>query len=168
MCVWVCVSSCSHVHKHETRSNLQRPRMKLHGCWAFGWALHLHCMHDTSRKDSASTIEMVAQMIEEVYAICQRTGRKCPTQLMLCLDNTVRENKNSNLISYMNWLCRQPFQMLLTGILAEIPHPRTDWLLGLNWTRANACLLARNCLTHGGRTCMRSWLADQIFGVLCR
>ena len=39
------------------RSKLQKPRMKLHGAWNFGFTLDLHCIDE---------IEILAQSIQRV------------------------------------------------------------------------------------------------------
>lgn len=46
------------------RSKLQKPRMKLHGCWAFGFTLQLWCLDETSKHDSACIIEILARTIQ--------------------------------------------------------------------------------------------------------
>ena len=46
------------------RSKLQKPRMKLHGAWNYGYSLDLHCIDETSRHDSSCIIEILAQSIQ--------------------------------------------------------------------------------------------------------
>ena len=53
------------------------------GCWAHGYAIHFHVMHETSKKDSAATIQMLAEMIEEVARLCSQRNRSMPTQLLI-------------------------------------------------------------------------------------
>lgn len=48
------------------RSKLQKPRMKLHGCWAFGYTLQLFCLDDTSKHDATCIIEILALTIQKV------------------------------------------------------------------------------------------------------
>lgn len=40
--------------------------MKLHGAWAFGWALDLHVVDEPVKKDSAFVIETIALALEKV------------------------------------------------------------------------------------------------------
>lgn len=48
------------------RSKLQKPRMKLHGAWNFGFSLDLHCIDETNKHDSSCIIEILAQSIQRV------------------------------------------------------------------------------------------------------
>ena len=67
------------------RSNKQKPRMKLHGAWAFNWALHLHILDEPVMKDSSSTIEMLAQLIEDVVKQAAARGVAMPSHLLVCV-----------------------------------------------------------------------------------
>ena len=46
------------------RSKLQKPRMKLHGCWIFGYTLDLHCIDETNKHDAACIIEIICQGVQ--------------------------------------------------------------------------------------------------------
>jgi hypothetical protein len=48
------------------RSKLQKPRMKLHGAWNFGFSLDLHCIDETNKHDSSCIIKILAQSIQRV------------------------------------------------------------------------------------------------------
>ena len=48
----------------KARSKLQKPRMKLHGCWMFGFSLDLHCIDETAKHDAACIIEIVSQGVQ--------------------------------------------------------------------------------------------------------
>ena len=47
------------------RSKYQRPRLKVHGAWAFGFCLNIFVMDDPSRHDSSAIIEILAITIED-------------------------------------------------------------------------------------------------------
>ena len=57
----------------SARSKLQKPRMKLHGAWFFGYCLDLHCIDETNKHDAACIIEVISQGSSEslvgVYCI---------------------------------------------------------------------------------------------------
>ena len=48
------------------RAKLQKPRMKLHGCWIFGYCLDLYCIDETSKHDASCMIEILSQSIQRV------------------------------------------------------------------------------------------------------
>jgi len=47
------------------REKHQRPRVKVHGAWAFGYTLNVYVMDEPSPHDSSAIIEIVAATIED-------------------------------------------------------------------------------------------------------
>ena len=74
------------------RSKHQRPRLKIHGVWAYGYVVNISVMDESSRHDSSAIIEMVSQTIEDeswfmflwtlflkptFWLVCQPTSMPC-------------------------------------------------------------------------------------------
>ena len=49
-----------------TRSKHQRPRVKVHGAWAFGYTANVFIMDESARHDSSCILEILTQTIEDV------------------------------------------------------------------------------------------------------
>ena len=49
----------------DLRSKHQRPRLKVHGVWAYGYIVNISVMDEVSRHDSSCIIEMISQTIED-------------------------------------------------------------------------------------------------------
>lgn len=49
----------------DLRAKHQRPRLKIHGVWAYGFTVSICVMDEPARHDSSAIIEMVAQCIED-------------------------------------------------------------------------------------------------------
>ena len=64
------VSSCAkcliHSPDWQLRAKHQRPRVKVHGAWAFGYTLNVYVLDDSAPHDSSAIIEIVAATIEDV------------------------------------------------------------------------------------------------------
>lgn len=78
------------------RAKYQRPRLKVHGAWAFGYQLSVAVMDETARHDSSSIIEILATTVEdaawnpigfetllEVMRIAREERRPIPTCLLI-------------------------------------------------------------------------------------
>lgn len=48
------------------RGRHERPRLKVHGAWAFGRFLNIFLMDDVARHDSSTVIEMISLTLEAV------------------------------------------------------------------------------------------------------
>ena len=72
-------------------SKLQRPKIKIHGCWAFGHTLQLALLEETQQSGSAMVQELLMICIEKVMAQCRSRGEVCPDTLCVIGDNTVKE-----------------------------------------------------------------------------
>lgn len=48
------------------RGRHERPRLKVHGAWAFGHYLNIYLMDDVAKHDSSSVIEMISRTLEDV------------------------------------------------------------------------------------------------------
>ncbi len=110
-----------------------RPRMKLHGCWVFGWTLELRVLDETARHDSACIIEIVSQALERVAVISVQTGRTMPHTLVIISDNTVREAKNQHVFKQMAHLLSK-HKVRLVGVFflrAHHTHDCIDQLWGI-------------------------------------
>lgn len=56
------------------RDKHQRPRLKVHGAWAFGYCLNIFTIHDNGKHNSSCIIEILAQTLEEVFWMHRRVG----------------------------------------------------------------------------------------------
>lgn len=50
---------------NQLRAKYHRPRLKVHGVWAFGYTLSIYCMDDVARHNSSCIIEVVARTLQE-------------------------------------------------------------------------------------------------------
>ena len=50
----------------QLRAKHQRPRVKVHGAWAFGYTLNVYVLDECAAHDSSAIIEIVAATIEDV------------------------------------------------------------------------------------------------------
>ncbi|CAK9073825.1 unnamed protein product [Durusdinium trenchii] len=79
----------------------QRPRLKVHGVWCYGYTLNISILDDCSRHDSSAIIEMISQAVEDVSWLCQGVFVFNKTSTYQA-DNTVREAKNQYLLTYIH------------------------------------------------------------------
>ena len=80
-------------------SKLVRPRLAIHGCWAFNVCLRVGVLDETHPHDSSTVLELLLQTIEDAVRIFKERGQKVPDTLVLVGDNTVRELKNQYVLS---------------------------------------------------------------------
>lgn len=50
----------------DPRQKYQRPRLKIHGAWAFGYTLNVFIMDENAKHDSSSILEILTQTVEDV------------------------------------------------------------------------------------------------------
>ena len=72
-----------------------RPRLKVHGAWAFGWCVRIFVLDDPARHNSSCICQVIAETIEEARAqLSLRTvsqvmkmaaERGCPPPDCLCI-----------------------------------------------------------------------------------
>ena len=94
-------------------SKMQRPRLKIHGAWAFGYCLRIAVLDETCYHDSSLVTEVLAMTLEDVMRICDERGWAHPETAVIVGDNTVRELKNSYNMSYIsNLVVKDKFKSL--------------------------------------------------------
>ena len=110
-----------------------RPRLTLHGVWAFGRTLQLRVLDEPTRHDSSCIVEAIAHTLEEVFAEVERTQQPRPTSLVLMGDNTVRELKNQFCFLYgANLLARNKLRHISFLFMRKShTHDRIDQLWGI-------------------------------------
>ncbi|CAJ1406435.1 unnamed protein product [Effrenium voratum] len=110
-----------------------RPRLTLHGVWAFGRTLQLRVLDEPTRHDSSCIVEAIAHTLEEVFAEVERTQQPRPTSLVLMGDNTVRELKNQFCFLYgANLLARNKLRHISFLFMRKShTHDRVDQLWGI-------------------------------------
>ena len=85
-------------------SKLRRPRLKVHGCWAFNYCLRIAILEETTQHGSSMVTEIIGHTLEDVARISRERGEAAPTTLVIVGDNTVKECKNQWLMSYLSAL----------------------------------------------------------------
>lgn len=92
-------------------AKIQRPKLKLHGVWAFGYCLRIAVLEENSFHGSSLVQELLALTIEDVMNICRRQHRAPPDTLVVCGDNTVNELKNTyNLVFAASMVLHHKFR----------------------------------------------------------
>lgn len=81
-------------------SKHQRPRLKLHGIWCFGYVLRIAVLEENTYHGSALVQELVALALEDIARICQAGRASQPGTMVLVGDNTVQELKNTYLLTF--------------------------------------------------------------------
>ena len=66
--------------------------------------------------DSSFTVECLARALERVNIIAREKGVKPVVEFILWADNTVRENKNNTVLSYLAWLVKWGMMQFLSLI----------------------------------------------------
>lgn len=72
----------------------QRPKLKIHGVWCFGYVLRLVVLEEDTFHGSSLVHELLALTIEDIMEVCSTTGISAPDTLVIVGDNTVKEMKN--------------------------------------------------------------------------
>ncbi|CAK9006089.1 unnamed protein product [Durusdinium trenchii] len=79
----------------------QRPRMKIHGVWCYGYTLNISVMDECSRHDSSAILEMISRAVEDATWVSFCTGF-LQFIYVVKADNTVREAKNQHVLTYLH------------------------------------------------------------------
>lgn len=79
---------------------IQRPKLKIHGCWCFGHVLRLAILEEGSFHGSSMVRELLSLTLEDVVQECARKGKPCPDTVIIVGDNTVKELKNGTNLLY--------------------------------------------------------------------
>ncbi|CAK9013559.1 Uncharacterized protein SCF082_LOCUS11982, partial [Durusdinium trenchii] len=82
-----------------------RPKLKVHGAWAAGWALTIIIVEENSYAGSSLVIELLAMLLQDIANICEESNRASPTTLVVVGGNTVKELKNTFCLSAIANLC---------------------------------------------------------------
>ena len=86
-------------------AKLHRPRLKIHGIWAFGYCLRIAVLDESTYHGSAMVVEMISLAIEDVMRISKERGQPPPHTCVVVGDNTVKELKNTYCLTAMANLC---------------------------------------------------------------
>lgn len=81
-------------------SKLARPRLKIHGCWAFGRVLRLAILEEDTVHGGAMVHEVLSLTLEDVAAHARETGAPMADTIVIVGDNTVKELKNVTNLLY--------------------------------------------------------------------
>jgi hypothetical protein len=104
-----------------------RPKCKVQGIWLFFIGVYFFVADATMPHDSNMTIEVIAQALERVRLVCERRRIAMPSELIVWCDNTVRENKNQYVMTYLAMLVRKTM-FRVTG-MCNLPMGHTHNIL---------------------------------------
>ena len=86
--------------KTKCLDSLIRPALHVQGAWAHGFGYHLAVMDADMRHDSNNNVEVISNMLEQIY----KGHKGLPMGLHLQQDNTSRECKNQKILKWpSNW-----------------------------------------------------------------
>ncbi|CAL1146198.1 unnamed protein product [Cladocopium goreaui] len=57
------------LRNNALRAKYQRPRVKVHGAWAFGYTLNVYILDEVAKHDSSAILEILSQTIEDVTGL---------------------------------------------------------------------------------------------------
>ena len=77
----------------------QRPKLKIHGVWAFGFVLRIAVLEENTFHGSGLVQELLALTVEDIMRVCDEKKVAAPDTLVVVGDNTVKELKNTVLLS---------------------------------------------------------------------
>ena len=80
-------------------AKFQRPKLKIHGVWAFGFVLRIAVLEENTYHGSGLVQELLALTIEDIMKVCDEKKVAAPDTLVVVGDNTVKELKNTVLLS---------------------------------------------------------------------
>ena len=68
---WVvtCLLCFGNIALEPLREKFIRPRLKVHGCWAFGYCVQIYAIDDPGRHNSSCIIEILAKTLQEVTGL---------------------------------------------------------------------------------------------------
>jgi len=80
-------------------AKFQRPKLKIHGVWAFGFVLRIAVLEENTYHGSGLVQELLALTIEDIMKVCDEKKVAAPDTLVVVGDNTVKKLKNTVLLS---------------------------------------------------------------------
>lgn len=83
-------------------SKLERPKLKIHGAWCFGFNLVIGILEENTTHGSSLVQELLMICIERVMEHCRNSNQPAPDTLAIVGDNTVKELKNSICLGYIS------------------------------------------------------------------
>ena len=90
--------------KKFANPKLTRPRAKVEGVWCFWRGVHFMVADQNQPHDSSFTCECLLRCLEHVKRRAEAEGKDLPRSLIIISDNTVRENKNNQMLHLMSTL----------------------------------------------------------------
>ena len=131
-----------------------RPKLKVHGAWAAGWALRIIIVEENSYAGSSLVIELLAMLLQDIANICEESNRASPTTLVVVGDNTVKELKNTFCLSAIANLCNHNKYRSLCWVeilfcLLSLSLSHTFWLFMWCYT----CWLSISSGSHAWWCC---------------
>lgn len=103
------------------------------GVWLHFFDLRLFILDPRLHAGGSAVVECASRAIEDLVLQCQQKGVEVPSELCVWSDNTVKENKNQTVLSWMQWLVsRQKFKSCsLSCAITGHTHNALDQVYGL-------------------------------------
>lgn len=67
----------------KSMQKLDRPRIKVQGCWAHGVLLAFQVIEVRQGSDGSMVVESLAKLLEHVKVKCNEKGKKFPSKVVL-------------------------------------------------------------------------------------
>ena len=117
----------------KTFQTYDRPRLRVMGVWLHFFDLRLFILDPRLHAGGSAVVECASRAIEDLVLQCQQKGVEVPSELCVWSDNTVKENKNQTVLSWMQWLVsRQKFKSCsLSCAITGHTHNALDQVYGL-------------------------------------
>ena len=110
----------------KSMEKLIRPKMVLTAAIAHGWCTSLFLGSDLLDHGSSLWCECISQVLEEVWKISKKTGRKMPRHLVVVCDNTSGFAKNQYCMAYLAMLVAKCKFVTANLLFLMVGHTHED------------------------------------------
>ena len=117
----------------KTFSGFDRPRLKVQGIWLHHYSLQFFVLDPRLNSGSSAICDCASRALEAMVVECRRRNVDVPKDITVWSDNTVSENKNMTVLTFLAWLIgTAKFQCAsLSCALTGHTHNRLDQIFGL-------------------------------------
>ena len=139
----------------KTFEQLERPRIKVHGLWCHYRELMFFCADPRTAADSDFIIECAARGLERIAAQCRESGAPMPTEVTIWCDNTVRESKNTWVLTFLSALVLKMKMKFAALCMSMVGH--THGCLDQIYGQLTVCFRYCSVLLDCDDVCSRLW-----------
>lgn len=117
----------------KTFSGFDRPRLKVQGVWLHHYSLQFFVLDPRLHSGGSAICDCAARALEAMVVECRRRNVDLPRDICIWSDNTVKENKNQTVLSFLSWLVGSgKFQCAsLNCAMTGHTHNQLDQIYGL-------------------------------------